>query len=229
MLKKTEGIVVHTLRYRESSVIVKIFTREIGLKSYVVNGIRTQGHKSKNALFQPMTLLDLVVYDRENQGLHRISEFKLSRPYQLIPFDFERTGLALFMSEVINRSVYENYQNESLFDFLKQSLNYLDQAGKSIRHFPQVFLIEQAKFLGFGPDDPQEYIDESKRLAFTQDEFGPAFEYLRQLMADSFDCQYKPGLQIRRKLLDYLLEFYNEQLGSNKTWKSMTILRQLMI
>ncbi|MFC3416752.1 DNA repair protein RecO [Algoriphagus hitonicola] len=229
MLKKTEGIVVNSIRYKESSVIVKIFTREIGLKSYVVNGIRTQGSKSKTALFQPMTVLDLVVYDRENQGLHRLSEFKLSRPFQHIPFDFERTGLALFMSEVINRSIYENYQNEELFDFLKRSLFHLDQKEKNIRHFPHVFLIEQAKYLGFGADDPQEYIDESKRLAFTKDEYSKAFEYLRQLMSDSFDCQYKPGLQIRRKLLDYLLEFYNEQLGSNQVWKSMTILRQLMI
>ncbi|WP_297336626.1 DNA repair protein RecO [Algoriphagus sp.] len=229
MLKKTEGLVINSIRYKESSVIVKIFTREIGLKSYVVNGVRTQGAKSKSALFQPMTLLDLVVYDRENQGLHRISEVKLSQPFRHIPFDFERTGLALFMSEVINRSIYENYQNEDLFDFLKNSLFYLDQSANSNRHFPLVFLIEQAKFLGFGPDDPQEYIDESKRLAFSPEEFSTAFDYLGQLMNDSFDCQYKPGLQIRRKLLDYLLEFYNEQLGSNQAWKSMAILRQLMI
>ena len=117
MLKKTAGIVLSSIRYKESSIIVKIFTRDLGLKPYLVNGVRTQGNKSKIALYQPMTLLDLVVYNKENSGLQRISEARLQRANQLIPFDFTRTGLAFFMTEVISRSIYENYQNETLFDF----------------------------------------------------------------------------------------------------------------
>ncbi|MGM0946830.1 MAG: DNA repair protein RecO [Bacteroidota bacterium] len=228
MLKKTEGIVINCLRYKESSVIVKIFTRELGLKSYIINGVRTQGAKSKIALFQAMTLLELVVYDKENQGLQRISEYKLATPFQKIPFDFERSGIAMFMAEVIGKSIYENYQNEYLFEFLKESLLLLDRSAESLRHFPQVFLIEQAKFLGFGPEDPQEYIDESKTLAFKGDEFVLAFDYLKHLMNDSYACSFNPGIQIRRKLLDYLLEFYSEQLGTSQSWKCMAILRQLM-
>ena len=72
MLKKTEGVVLSAIRYKESSIIVRIFSRELGLKSYIINGVRTQGAKSKAALYQPMTLLDLVVYEKEGAGLQRI-------------------------------------------------------------------------------------------------------------------------------------------------------------
>ncbi|WP_373396659.1 recombination protein O N-terminal domain-containing protein [Algoriphagus halophilus] len=91
MLHKTSGIVLSYIRYKESSIICKVFTRELGLKSYLINGVRSQNSKSKIALYQPMTLLDMVVYNKESTGLQRISEVKLTRANQLIPFDFNRT------------------------------------------------------------------------------------------------------------------------------------------
>ena len=112
MLKKTAGIVLSHIKYKDSSIIVRIFTRELGLKGYLVNGVRSLGKGSKIALYQPLTLLDLVVYDKENSGLQRISEAKIKHPQRLIPFDMIRTSLALFSTEVISRSILEGYQNE---------------------------------------------------------------------------------------------------------------------
>ena len=48
MLEKTEGIVLNYLKYRDTSIIVRIYTRKYGLQSYIVNGIRSQ--KSKKIL-----------------------------------------------------------------------------------------------------------------------------------------------------------------------------------
>lgn len=104
MLKKTQGIVIHYIKYRESSIIVKIFTRDLGLKSYIVNGVRSAKSKSKMALYQPLSLLDLVVYDKENASLNRISEVKLNYPFQRIPFDFHRSGVAMFVGEVLSKA-----------------------------------------------------------------------------------------------------------------------------
>ena len=41
MLRKTQGIVLSYIKYKDSSIIVRIFTRELGLKGYVVNGARS--------------------------------------------------------------------------------------------------------------------------------------------------------------------------------------------
>ena len=93
MLKKTAGIVLSHIKYKDTSIIVRIFTRDLGLKAYLVNGVRSLGKGSKIALYQPLTLLDLVVYDKENTGLQRISEAKINTPQRLVTcFNTSRDG-----------------------------------------------------------------------------------------------------------------------------------------
>lgn len=227
MLKKTQGIVLSAIRYKETSIIVKIFTRELGLKSYLVNGVRTQGNRSKIALYQPLTLLDLVVYDKDNGGLQRISEARLFRAHQLIPFNFTRTGIALFITEVISKSIYENYQNESLFDFLQECVIQLDSKEAHLGQFPLVFLIKKASFLGFAPEEALGFLSESRSQPFSNTELVQAENYLTALMADSFSNETKIGKSLRQKLLDHLLDFYSQHLDNPGNWKSMVILRQL--
>lgn len=227
MLKKTEGIVLSAIRYKETSIIVKIYTRELGLKSYLVNGVRTQGNKSKIALYQPLTLLDLVVYDKDNGGLQRISEAQLFRANQLIPFDFTRTGIALFLTEVINKSIYENYHNDTLFDFLKECVIKLDSKEVHLAQFPLVFLIEKASFLGFAPEEALGFLSESRSQPFSPSELIQAEKYLAELMSASFANTSKVGKLLRQKLLDHLLDFYSQHLDNPGNWKSLDILRQL--
>ena len=228
MIKKTSGIVLNYLKYKETSIIVKIFTRELGLKSYLVNGVRSQGKGSKMALYQPLTLLDLVVYDKENTGLQRISEAKLIHPQKLIPFDFPRTGVALFMTEVISRSIYENYQNDFLFDFLQNSILYLDSTEAKLSHFPIVFLLEKAKYLGFGPDDADLFLSESKNQPFTSQEYPEVVIYLNQLLEKGYPSEAKLPAAKRKKLLDYLVDFFGEHLDNPQPLKSLPVLRQLI-
>ncbi|MBC6366280.1 DNA repair protein RecO [Algoriphagus sp. AK58] len=228
MLKKTAGIVLNYLRYGDTSIIVKIFTRELGLKSYLVNGVRTQGKGSKIALYQPLTMLDLVVYDKENAGLQRISEAKIVHPHRLIPFDFARTSIALFMTEVINRSIYEGYQNEWLFDFLEESVLVLDRQESTLGHFPLVFLLEKAKYLGFAPESSEGFLVETVNHPFPPEEIGLTLEYLEDLLSRRYESQYRIPVMLRRKLLDHLLEFHSEHLDNPSPLKSLPIIRQLM-
>ncbi len=228
MIRKTPGLVLSSIRYKDTSLIVKIFTRELGLKSYLINGIRSMGKGSKMALYQPLTLLDLVVYDKENSGLQRISEAKLQRAHQRIPFEFSRTSIALFMTEVINRSIYENYQNEGLFDFLSESVIILDQPETVLSHFPLVFLIEKARFLGFAPVEAEGFILESKHQPFGPAELLPTLEYIQRLLEEQYQFREKVPVTLRRKLLDHLLEFYSEHQDNPSPLKSLAVIRQLM-
>ena len=84
MLHKTRGIVFRFTKYGETSIIVNIFTELFGLQSYIVNGVRSASAKNKIALYQPLTLLDLVVYHRENVNILRIKEVKCLHAYQTI-------------------------------------------------------------------------------------------------------------------------------------------------
>src|SRR6186713_1683387 len=98
MLQKTRGLVFRFTRYGETSIIVNIFTAQFGLQGYMVKGVRSRMSKGKIALFQPLTLLDLVVYHRENANLMHIREARCLHPYEHIYRDVRKTSIALFIN-----------------------------------------------------------------------------------------------------------------------------------
>ena len=227
-LKKTKGIVLSYIKYGETSVIVRIFTREFGLKSYIINGARSKTSKSKMALYQPLTLLDLVIYDKESSSLNRISEAKLLMPFQLIPFDFLRSGIAMFMAEVMGKSVFEGYQNEEFFDFLESTIRLLDEKETALVHFPLVFLWESSKYLGFAPEDSESFFVELKQYPQGPDVMEEEKDYLKSVIAQSFLCTDSSPSKIRRNMLDHFLLFYGNHLDLAYNWKSVKVLRQMM-
>jgi DNA repair protein RecO (recombination protein O) len=227
-LKKTKGIVLSYIKYGETSVIVRIFTREFGLKSYIINGARSKTSKSKMALYQPLTLLDLVIYDKESSSLNRISEAKLLMPFQLVPFDFLRSGIAMFMAEVMGKSVFEGYQNEEFFDFLESTIRLLDEKETALVHFPLVFLWESSKYLGFAPEDSESFFVELKQYPQGPDVMEEEKDYLKSVIAQSFLCTDSSPSKIRRNMLDHFLLFYGNHLDLAYNWKSVKVLRQMM-
>ena len=229
MLKKTAGIVLSYIKYKDSSIIVRIFTRSLGLKAYIVNGVRTQGKGSKIALYQPLTLLDLVVYDKENTGLQRISEAKISYPHRRIPFDMTCTSIALFATELISRSIVEGYQNEELYDFLQKSILTLDHPSTSLSTFPLVFLLENAKHLGFAPERAEGFLAESIHHPFQGEETALVLTYVEDLLEHGYNSNHKLALPLRRKLLDHLVAFHAQHLDQPNPIKSLNILRQLIV
>ncbi len=227
-LKKTRGLVISFIRYRETSIIVKIFTRDIGFKSYIVNSARTKGTKSKMAFFQPLTLVELVVYDKEGVGLNRVSEVKLSKAYEKIPFDHLRSAIAMFIGEVLGKSIYQDYLNEEFFDFLEYAMGLLDSEEAILVHFPLVFLYETSRYLGFAPNDAGSFFDELTHELQVSEELKEEMDYLDLLIHESFDCKEKIHAVSRKKLLDHFLLFYTKHLDLQYDWKSVNILRQLM-
>ena len=96
MLIATRGIVFRTIKYSESSIIADIYTEARGLQSYYINGIRSEKAKLKAGLFQPMSLLEIVAYAREDKSLNRIREARLTYAYQSIRFDGRKGTINLF-------------------------------------------------------------------------------------------------------------------------------------
>lgn len=147
MLLKTQGIILHTLRYNDQNLIVKIFTKHIGLQSYLVRSSK----KSKNtALFQPLNILFLETRWQENKNLQSIKECSIDYQYIRLPFHPERRAIAMMMNELMMKCVLEGEANEELFEFMLQSLITLDNLEKTDADFHLKFTIDLANRLGFG-------------------------------------------------------------------------------
>ena len=78
MIEHTKGICLHTYKYSETSIIVKVFTEKFGLTSYIVKGVRKKRSKTKMAIFQSLTLLDLESSNYGNRSLQFIKELKIN-------------------------------------------------------------------------------------------------------------------------------------------------------
>lgn len=228
MLHKTKGIVLSYLKYRESSIIVRIYTETFGLQSYIVNGVRSKKAKLRIALFQPLTLLDMVVYKKENAGLNRISELKCDTPFATLPFDFKKSSIALFLTEVLVKSIKGEESNEVLFEFLYKSILIFDNLEESYENFHLQFLLKLSRFLGFNPENSQEFFDQVYLHANVKEIALEEKEAFDALLNSPYQNEVKVPNAIRRELLDLMLKYYTLHIENFGEVKSLTVLKEVM-
>ncbi|MVT06869.1 DNA repair protein RecO [Chitinophaga tropicalis] len=150
MLHKTRGIVLRTVKYGDTSAIVNIFTELFGVQSYMVNGVRSSKPTAKGNLFQPGNILDLVVYHHEQKNIQRISEFKLAFIYTSLHFNIVKNTVALYMIELLQKSLKEPEQHPEMYYFAERALQVLDAAPLTIAaNIPLYFTLKVAEHLGF--------------------------------------------------------------------------------
>jgi len=151
MLHQTRGIALHSTKFSETSSVVKIYTELFGLQSYLIKGVRKQKSKVKAGLFQPLTLLDLIVYHKDKSSLQNLKEVNYSNPYHEIPFDIRKSSIALFINELVYKTIHEEEPNPELFLFLHKNCLKLDATTNNFALFHLVFSMQLTRYLGFMP------------------------------------------------------------------------------
>ncbi len=230
MLHKTRGIVINYIRYRETSIIVKIYTEEFGIQTYIENGVRSANARSKNkiALFQPLTLLDLVVYHRDNGSIMRISELKCNTPFQTLPYQFVKTGIALFITEVLSKTMKEESGNPEMFFFLYHSILFLDAQPEGYENFPIQFLLKLSRYLGFAPGQARELMEQIGEIRLTESTEAESAA-LDALIGGNYNEHVRiPGL-VRRSLLEHVLRFYQLHVENFNELRSLPVLQEMML
>lgn len=153
MLEKTKGIVLHTIKYSENSLILVVYTEEFGRQSYMLSGIHSKKNSVSKKMIQPLSLLSIEVYYKSSRELQKIKEYKSLSPLAGLHSSIVKTTIGLFIAEILYRTIKEEENNPALFSFLLNSIQYLDFADKGVENFHLVFLILLSKFLGFYPHD----------------------------------------------------------------------------
>lgn len=152
MLQKTRGIVLHTLRYKDSSLIVDIYTEVSGRASFLVNVSRNRKSSVKSVLFQPLALVEFEADFRANSRLYKMKEAKLLCPFTTLPFDPVKSSIALFLAEFLYRALREEAENAPLFAYLLHAIQWLDMCKRGVANFHIVFLLRLSRFLGLYPN-----------------------------------------------------------------------------
>lgn len=243
-LHKTKGIVLRTVKYGDTSVIVTIFTELFGIQSYIVNGVRTSSRKGagKANLFQPSALLDLVVYHNELKNIQRIREFRWSYLYRHVLFNVIKNAVALFMVELLQKTLKQPESNPELYYFVEDAFIHLDDAEDQVlANYPLFFALHLATFYGFQFSD--RYSETKSFLDLQEGEFvaeRPVHSWYLQYPYSQITSQLLKVMQphelneiklnheTRRVLLQAYQTFYALHIQDFGTMKTLPILQEVI-
>jgi DNA repair protein RecO (recombination protein O) len=239
-MEKDHGLVIHTIKYGETGVVARIFTREGGLLSFMLRGVRKPKARIQNSLLQPLTQVDLIYARSQYGGLNYIKEIACNNPYRTIPYEIFKTTIALFLCELLSKTLKESDPNPDMFDFFKEGFDYLDQTSNPVKDFHLVFLVQMSRHLGFFPRNNfsqthcyfnlregiyQTSFEESEYLL--DKELSGIFQKLTQCpitRLDQLDIKNAQRRQLLRKLVDY----FRIHLAGFKELKSLQVLESVM-
>jgi DNA repair protein RecO (recombination protein O) len=244
MLQKTRGLVIRSVKYGETSLVVTMFTELFGLQSYMVSGVRKESLKAgmRASQFQPATLLEMVVYHHERHKLQRIKECQWAVLYQQIFSDIRKNAVALFMVELLQKCLKQPDPQPELFHFMEDVLQGLDQASPMVAaNIPIYFALHLSHFFGFRMQDT--YDEENMMLDLREGIFvnePPAHQYwtgnqvsftvsqfLKALQPDELE-QIPMNRDGRRLMLDTCLQYYALHVSDFGTLRSLPVLQEVL-
>ena len=239
MNTKTRGIVLRSVRYGDAKLIIDVLTELSGRISFAVRVPKTAKGKLKRQYFQPMTLLDMEYEWRERNTLQNMKDVRIALPYTSIPFEPVKSTMLLFLAEFLYYVTRDEQQNATLFNYIYNSLEWLDNSEKDYANFHLVFMIRLGKFLGFQP-----YLEEYTQGAYFDLRNGcftsslpfhadylpqKESEQMYTLMRMTFDTMkvFKLSLNERNRITDYILHYYRLHVPNMPDLQSFDILREV--
>jgi DNA repair protein RecO (recombination protein O) len=239
MLITTEGIVIHFIKYGESSVIATIFTRDFGRQSYLVNAARSKKSQNKASLLQPLFLVEFVAYQKQSKELHRIKEIRSNHVFQNLPFEITKSSLAIFLAEVLYKSINEQESYPEMYDFIKNSLLYFDLMETGANNFHLWFLFRLTEYLGFLPDTGRVGFEgwfDIKRGAIVHFQPSHPFYANKEVTEKLIELstlkiheigEFEISRRMRDTLISVLIDYYQLHFDDLGEIKSLNVLREV--
>ncbi len=151
MYYNTKGIVLKNFNYSDSSIISKIYTQSFGIQSYIIKGIKNKNSKIRVNQLQPLSIIEMVVTKNEKNNLNTIKELSKNIYNSYINFNPIKTAISIFISEIIYKTIIEEEENIALFNFLSNTIEYINSEKELSANFHLYFLLNYSRFLGINP------------------------------------------------------------------------------
>jgi DNA repair protein RecO (recombination protein O) len=233
----TKAIVLSSLKFGDTSLIVKCYTEEEGVKTYLLRGVlKPKKTGIKAAYFQPLTQLKIIANHNTKGSLNSIKEVQVVNPYKTIHTDIIKQSVVFFLSEILASSIQEEEQNKTLYSYLETAFIWLDVHDK-IANFHLLFLLNLTGFLGFYPDTSKKdkigfnllegnFSDNTadKNVLFKND-----FYQFKKLLGINFDGieNVSYSKDERQLVLQMIIEYFKLHLDSFRKPKSLQVLETI--
>ncbi|OIQ29935.1 MAG: DNA repair protein RecO [Bacteroidetes bacterium MedPE-SWsnd-G2] len=237
MLVKSNAIVLSKIKYGDSDIIVKCYTKHRGVGNYIVRGaLKSKKGSGKIAYFQPLTQLVIEENFKPKHSLQSFKNVRIDYLYKTLHSDVYKSSIVMFLSEVLSASLFEEEENEPLYNYLESALQWLDLQS-DYSNFHLLFLINLTRLLGFYPE--VKHVDfpffnlESGQFELKKTSnysvSGEKLNVLKLFLGTNFDAitSIKLNGNQRQQILTMILQYFELHLDDFKKPKSLQIFNQV--
>lgn len=242
MLTKTEAIVLRYFRYGENRMVVDLFTRACGRVPFIISVPKSGRARVRKQMFSPLALLDVECDIRPRLNFQKLCEVRLLCPLPSMASDPYKLSISLFVSEFLYYALRGEQQNEPLFDYISDSIQWLDSRSDRFANFHLVFLMRLSRFLGFYPN-----LDDGSAPGCCFDLRAGCFcaspplhrDFLmpaeagrmRLVMRMNFPNMhlFRMSRDERNRLLEVIVAYYRIHIPDFPELRSLTVLRELFV
>ncbi|HOV99405.1 MAG: DNA repair protein RecO [Bacteroidetes bacterium] len=149
MIVKTDAIILKSMKYRDTSKIVTMYTKEFGKLQGIAKGSR--GLKSKfGSSLEPLMYSQVVMYKKENRDLHLLTQGTMIQSFNSFYSSLEHLSVAFALAELVHRITSHEEKNIPFFQLLLTTLSELDASDEPLKYL-YAFEAQIAQTMGFAP------------------------------------------------------------------------------
>ncbi len=240
MSSKTEAVVLRIVKYSDKASIVTLYTREYGTVPYIVYGLGSKRSAVRSSAFLPLSIIEITASHNPNREVQQMKEAKPAVPLTDIYCNPFKNAIALFVAELLFKSLKHTETDVLLFDFIKESILELENSTEEIANFHLIFMAKLSNYLGFNPNmerDDACYFDLMNGV-FT--DVQPMHEHfldkrLTTIFSSLLDADFQGTNDLgmsrttRNLILDALVQYYKLHVPGFGGLKSLDVLRELFI
>lgn len=234
MLLATKAIVFKSIKFQDSSLIVKMFTQSHGVQTFMVKGVRSVRANGKAAMFQSGMMLDIIMYYQEHKSFKTLKEYKASYVYDTALYDIRKSSVLMLLLEVLEQCIHDDHEDDALFLFITESLVNFDK-NDFAPDFHIYFLLEFMRYLGIYPSG--KLSEQRSYFNIREGEFVSAGQnnpfVLNQIDSLLFakvihEEQHLTNRVERKRMLEIIIEYFTFHLENFKGVKSLKVLESIL-
>lgn len=237
MLENFHGIVLRTVKYGETGLIVDMFTESHGRMSFMTKLVRSRQSKSRAAFWAPLSMVEFLAdYRPMSSRLPQPQDVRLYYNYSDLPYSPVKSTVAMFLAEFLSSALRSEEQNIPLFKYMETSLQWYDSS-RSAANFHLIFVLQLARYIGIMPNVEDEglffdmqagsYVPlvPTHRYFLRPDEA----KYVRLLMRIRLYTMHLLRLnrEQRRRILAVLITYYRLHVPQFPELKSLEVLQDV--
>ncbi|MCE1155497.1 MAG: DNA repair protein RecO [Bacteroidales bacterium] len=234
----TKAIVLRMVKFSDKASAVTVFTRDYGRMSLIVYGVSGRKSGGKAALLQPLSLVEITIAMHPGKEMQQLKDIRTHINLPGISTHPVKNAIALFLAELLYKTLKHQQDETGLYDFLQVALEWLNESDAGIADFHLVLMCRLSRHLGFEPNCTSMELPSFDLLNGC---FCPGrplhahyvkpglMEVFRSLLLCNFSSmeQLQLSRQQRNELLETLLEYYRLHLPEFHSLQSTEVLHEL--